>query len=280
MTADNFEDEMDLAGVWNGPLFDASGEFLCPPFMVKLSDPAVYEVVNRLPTKQRGQLWPRDFTTEGGIQQKRLPSGGCVVGYVWGIPWVAVWRAAHVMSSERQFSYLQAATTPGERDWHFGAVVATQEMLGTAHVVEVDPNDFSFLADFTNIVMLFQDNDNLRTAIRRVVLAQRDEPIVETARTIMNRVPTQGPTIEHGVEFHDALDAAQQAFDSLQDGPQKDDVGQQLQRILASKITTETGQGTGQDRTGPTIPFFFKHTCRTSTTRTIVSRRAAVVRST
>jgi hypothetical protein len=104
----------------------------------------------------------------------------------------------------------------------------------------------------------FADADNpadARAAIHRAVHAQRDEPIVETARTIMNRDPTQGPTIEDGVEFHDALDAAQQAFDSLQDGPQKDDVGQQLQRILASKSTTETGKGTGQDGTYDTFLF-------------------------
>jgi hypothetical protein len=96
-------------------------------------------------------------------------------------------------------------------------------------------------------------------AIRRAVQAQRDEPIVETARIIMNHDPTQGPAIEGSMEFHDALDAAQKAFDTLQDGPQKDDVGQQLQRFLASK-DAETGQdtGSGQDETYDTI-FFDMH---------------------
>jgi hypothetical protein len=90
-------------------------------------------------TKQCGQLWPRGFNTEGGIQQKRLVSGGCVIGYFRGIPWIVVWRAGHIMSGDKQFAYFQTATTPGQGDWHFGSAVASADMLDDTHVVEVEP---------------------------------------------------------------------------------------------------------------------------------------------
>jgi hypothetical protein len=49
--ANNFEVEIDKSGVWNGPLFDNHGEWISPPFLVRLPAPYLYEVVNRFPTK-------------------------------------------------------------------------------------------------------------------------------------------------------------------------------------------------------------------------------------
>jgi hypothetical protein len=51
MDANKFEAEIAKSGVWNGLLFDNHGEWISPPFLVRLPGSYLYEVVNRFPTK-------------------------------------------------------------------------------------------------------------------------------------------------------------------------------------------------------------------------------------
>lgn len=133
--------------------YDKDGYFVPPPADVRLSDRLVFLIIanNLYPGKQRNARWPSDFNTDGDVFPDRWPTGGGVVMWMHGLPFVPIFSGYYVLVGAKFRHYLWIADkkqrnrdmSPDMKGLRFGQIVLPPDCVGDDTLqMEYDEKDW------------------------------------------------------------------------------------------------------------------------------------------